>query len=81
MVFVETQRGRWRVARNVLLYMSTLAAEIVRLWRDDAARVRQLQAAQSITTQGADAFERTVSALVSLINPTPTTQSKANASA
>jgi 3-deoxy-D-manno-octulosonic-acid transferase len=59
----------------------TLAAEITRLWRDEAARATQLEAARSITTQGAEAFERTISALASLIQPTPTTQSKANASA
>jgi len=28
MVFVETKRGGWRVARNVLLHMSTLAADL-----------------------------------------------------
>jgi 3-deoxy-D-manno-octulosonic-acid transferase len=59
---------------------ASIAAEIMRLWRDDAARVRQLGAARGITTQGADAFERTVSALASLIQPTQATQSKANAS-
>ena len=30
MVFVETERGRHRVARSVLLYASTLGAEIAK---------------------------------------------------
>ncbi|MGE0047040.1 MAG: 3-deoxy-D-manno-octulosonic acid transferase [Hyphomonadaceae bacterium] len=59
----------------------TIAAEVLRLWRNDAARTRQTQAAEIIAAQGAEAFERTVSALALLIQPAPTPQSKANASA
>ncbi|ANP45082.1 3-deoxy-D-manno-octulosonic acid transferase [Candidatus Viadribacter manganicus] len=59
----------------------TLAAEIARLWRDEAARAQQLDAALNATTQGADAFERTVSAIIALVPSASAQQSTANASA
>jgi 3-deoxy-D-manno-octulosonic-acid transferase len=59
----------------------SLAAEIARLWRDEAARTKQLEAARSVTAQGADAFERTVDAVRALIPSASTQQSPANASA
>lgn len=58
---------------------TTLAAEIARLWRDDTSRGRQLEAARAVTTQGSDAFERTLDAVISLIPLTQ--QSPANAPA
>lgn len=60
---------------------ASLAEHVLRLWRDGAARAQQIEAAQRVAAQGADAFERTVSALAALIQSTPATQSKANASA
>lgn len=45
-----------------------LAAAILRLWRDDAARTRQCEAASAVVQRGADALERTVSSLHSLIH-------------
>lgn len=59
----------------------SLAAEIARLWRDEMARTKQLEAARSVTAQGADAFERTVDAVRALIPSASTQQSPANASA
>ncbi|MBL8547049.1 MAG: 3-deoxy-D-manno-octulosonic acid transferase [Hyphomonadaceae bacterium] len=57
----------------------SLAAEISRLWRDEPARARQLEAARSVIAQGADAFDRTLDAVLALL-PAPQ-QSPANASA
>ncbi|MBX3430552.1 MAG: 3-deoxy-D-manno-octulosonic acid transferase [Hyphomonadaceae bacterium] len=59
---------------------SSLAIEVARLWRDEAARAKQLEAARAIVTQSADAFNRTLEAVAALI-PTPAQQSPANASA
>lgn len=59
----------------------SLAAEIARLWRDEAARAKQLEAARSVTAQGADAFERTLDAVSALIPNSSTRQSPANAPA
>jgi 3-deoxy-D-manno-octulosonic-acid transferase len=59
----------------------SLAAEVARLWRDNAARARQLEAARAITAQGADAFERTLDAVAALVPAAPIPQSTANASA
>lgn len=59
----------------------SLAAEIARLWRDEPARAKQLEAARTITAQGADAFDRTVDAAIALVPSTPAQQSTANASA
>jgi hypothetical protein len=58
-----------------------LAAEVARLWRDNAARARQLEAARAITAQGADAFESTLDAVTALVPAAPIPQSTANASA
>lgn len=60
---------------------ASLAAEIARLWRDEAARAKQLEAARTVTAQGADAFDRTLDAVAALIPSTPAQQSPANASA
>lgn len=59
----------------------SLAAAIARLWRDEAARAKQLEAARSVTAQGADASERTLNAVIALIPSTTAAQSTANASA
>lgn len=60
---------------------ASLAAEIARLWRDEAARAKQLEVARTITAQGADAFQRTLEAVAALIPSTPAQQSPANAPA
>lgn len=60
---------------------TSLAAAIARLWRDEAARAKQLEAARSVTAQGADAFERTLDAVIALIPSSTAAQSTANASA
>lgn len=60
---------------------ASLAAEVARLWRDESARRRQLLAARTITTNGADAFERTLTELIALLPSTAPLQSSANASA
>jgi 3-deoxy-D-manno-octulosonic-acid transferase len=44
-----------------------IAREVARLWRDDAARARQLEAARKITAQGADAFGATLAQLEALL--------------
>jgi 3-deoxy-D-manno-octulosonic-acid transferase len=44
-----------------------IAREVSRLWRDDAARARQLEAARKITTQGAEAFDATLAQLEALL--------------
>jgi 3-deoxy-D-manno-octulosonic-acid transferase len=59
----------------------TLASEVMRLWRDETARASQLAAARSIVNQGAEAFERTVSALAAMIKAPSGAQSKVDASA
>jgi 3-deoxy-D-manno-octulosonic-acid transferase len=59
----------------------TLASEVIRLWRDETARASQLAAARSTVNQGAEAFERTVSALAALIKAPSGAQSKVDASA
>lgn len=58
-----------------------LATEIANLWRDEPARAKQLDAARTVTAQGADAFERTLEAVAALIPSASTQQSPANASA
>lgn len=60
---------------------ASLAAAVARLWRDEAARANQLEAARSVTAQGADAFERTLDAVSALIPNSSTRQSPANAPA
>lgn len=44
-----------------------LAQAVARLWRDDAARTRQIDAARAVTAQGADAAEQTLAALRGLL--------------
>jgi 3-deoxy-D-manno-octulosonic-acid transferase len=58
-----------------------LAEAVSRLWRDEAARTRQLQAARAVTTQGADAFEATLSHLAALLPQTRAEPRPASASA
>lgn len=59
----------------------SLASEIARLWRDEATRAKQLEAARAVTAQGADAFERTLAAVLALVPSSQTQQRAANASA
>jgi hypothetical protein len=59
----------------------SLAREIMHLWRDEPARTRQLRAARAVAEQGADAFERTLRAISSLVSPVSALESKLNASA
>jgi len=44
-----------------------LAAAVARLWRDEAARVRQVEAARAVMAKGADAAEQTLAALEALL--------------
>lgn len=44
-----------------------LAAAVARLWRDAAARERQLKAARDVTARGAEAFAETVAQLEALL--------------
>lgn len=44
-----------------------LAQAVERLWEDEAARGRQVDAARSVTAQGADAAEETLAALLALL--------------
>jgi 3-deoxy-D-manno-octulosonic-acid transferase len=44
-----------------------LAEAVTRLWNDDAARARQLDAARAVTAKGADAAEQTLTALQALL--------------
>jgi 3-deoxy-D-manno-octulosonic-acid transferase len=44
-----------------------LATAVARLWRDDAARARQVEAARAVTAQGAEAAEQTLVALQALL--------------
>lgn len=60
---------------------ASLAAEIANLWCDEAARTKQLEAARTVTAQGADAFARTLNAILALAPSASTPQSTANASA
>ncbi len=45
----------------------SLAAEVARLWRDEPARRRQLEAAARIAAQGAEAFNDTITQLASMV--------------
>jgi 3-deoxy-D-manno-octulosonic-acid transferase len=58
----------------------SIAAHVAELWRIENQRAKHLDAARSVTAQGADAFARTVDAISALI-PATTQQSPANASA
>jgi 3-deoxy-D-manno-octulosonic-acid transferase len=44
-----------------------LAATVAQLWRDEAARAKQLAAASAVTAQGAEAFTETVAQLEALL--------------
>ena len=59
----------------------SLATEVANLWRDESARAKQLEAARAVTAQGADAFARTVNAILALAPAAGAPQSTANASA
>ncbi|MEZ5961090.1 MAG: 3-deoxy-D-manno-octulosonic acid transferase [Hyphomonadaceae bacterium] len=59
----------------------SIAARIAELWRDESKRTQQLEAARTVTAEGADAFERTLDAISALIPSTSAQQSPANASA
>lgn len=55
-----------------------LAQAVARLWRDEAARARQVEAARAVMARGADAAEQTIAALQALL---PAHAEAANASA
>jgi 3-deoxy-D-manno-octulosonic-acid transferase len=57
-----------------------LAQAVARLWRDEAARARQIEAARAVTAQGSDAAEQTLEALQALL-PVRAETRAANASA
>jgi 3-deoxy-D-manno-octulosonic-acid transferase len=59
----------------------SLAAAVAKLWRDEAARAKQLEAARGVVAQGADAFERTLDAVIALVPSASAQQRPANASA
>ncbi len=44
-----------------------LATAVLRLWRDDAARAKQVEAARTVTAQGAEAFAETIRQLQVLL--------------
>jgi 3-deoxy-D-manno-octulosonic-acid transferase len=58
----------------------SLAIAIAALWRDDAARARQIEAARAVMAQGVEALETTVTQLRALL-PARVSQEPANASA
>ncbi|MEZ5958197.1 MAG: 3-deoxy-D-manno-octulosonic acid transferase [Hyphomonadaceae bacterium] len=60
---------------------ASIAARVAELWRNESQRAKQLADARTVTTEGADAFERTIDAVMALAPSTPTPQSTANASA
>lgn len=59
----------------------SLAAAVAKLWRNEATRAKQLEAARSVVAQGADAFERTLDAVIALVPSSSAQQRPANASA
>ncbi len=59
---------------------SALSEAVLGLWRNDAARARQVEAARAVTEQGAEAFAQTVAALAGLLSR-QTTRASAHASA
>lgn len=60
---------------------SSIAAAVTLLWRDDASRTEQLEAARRVAAQGADAFTHTLSSLAALLPPQPRAPRTAHASA
>lgn len=50
---------------------SSIAAAVTVLWRDDASRSGQLEAARRVAAQGADAFTHTLASLIALLPPPP----------
>lgn len=59
----------------------TLASAVAQLWRDEAARGRQIEAARAATAVGGEALETTVSALQALLPSGRAAPKAANASA
>jgi 3-deoxy-D-manno-octulosonic-acid transferase len=59
---------------------ASLATAVTKLWRDDAARTRQVVAARAVMAQGAEALDTTVTQLRALL-PARATPEPANASA
>lgn len=57
-----------------------LAAAVSQLWRDDAARTRQTQAARAVLSHGMDALDTTVSGLLALLAQTQPQTRPASAS-
>ncbi len=58
-----------------------IAEAVALLWRDDAQRTRQLNAARTVTAQGAEAFDETIAQLGVLVSAPPRTPKAADASA
>ena len=58
----------------------SLADAVERLWTDETARARQLEAARAVTARGAEAAAQSVAALQALL-PASTTTRAADASA
>jgi 3-deoxy-D-manno-octulosonic-acid transferase len=59
---------------------AALAEAVLRLWRDETARARQVEAARAVTEQGAEAFAQTVAALAALLS-SQTARARTDASA
>lgn len=59
----------------------TLAEAVVKLWSDESARLRQIEAARSSLSQGAQAFETTIQQLMALLPQQRAQARPANASA
>ena len=60
---------------------ASIAAHVAELWRLESQRAKQLEAARSVIAQGADAFDRTIDAVMALFPSPSAQQSPANASA
>jgi 3-deoxy-D-manno-octulosonic-acid transferase len=58
-----------------------VARAVLRLWRDEAARARQLEAAREVAAQGAAAFEETVTRLMALLPAHASAMGRADAPA
>jgi len=58
-----------------------MADAVIALWRDDGARVAQIEAARAATAQGAGAFDETVTKLLALAPRSATQPDAAHASA
>jgi 3-deoxy-D-manno-octulosonic-acid transferase len=66
---------------SVITDAESLAAEVARLWRDEAARESQTNAARGVAAHGAQAFADTVDALAALLPMPQSARKAADASA